>query len=480
MAPDAREVLTRRQGQLHDAPSMRQVLSAALQQLTCESLDVDAYEVHFCKLRPWVSIDAALKLTLRCPRSGESSRRHVSCTFWPSTVNAAQQYEDELSRLPDGESAGSPQPSPSRRGITMMPEMAMVVRLFPVDPALPGLAAATDPGRTMPLLEKHLLECRRDGWRPTALDYEVVHYKPGRLCTIRYSVRLEHPRQVGVLPRQVFGKVFRDDRWRQCYALQEAAWQAACASGHAWRAARPVVAVPEWRFVLQEAVPGRQFRQVIGDLPDHPVETKLNEAEDRTRAVARAVRAMQLAQVPLGPRCDFAWLLASQDSNLAYLRQCQPMVGEELTRLREELSKVERTIRAQPLGFAHGDFAHGNVLMDGARVGIIDFDRAGQAEPAFDVAYFLTHLASFGVRHPQRRQHVARLSEAFRSAYLGMAPEVSPRRLALYEALDLSAYVLRNFRKRSHEDKWLEWSRGQTTLAWERLRHAAGHTREAR
>jgi glycosyltransferase involved in cell wall biosynthesis/Ser/Thr protein kinase RdoA (MazF antagonist) len=477
---NARDVLARRQHQLTDASSMRPALGAALQQLIGEPVTVEAYEVHFCKIQPWVYIDAALMLTLRCPRTGESSRRPVSCTFWPTTVDATQQHNDELSRLADGGIAGFSQTSHSQRGITLVPEMAMVVRLFPVDPALPGLAGATDKERMISLLERHLLECREDGWRPTALDYEVMRYKPGHLCTMRYSVRLEHPRRPVALTREVFGKVFRDDRWQQRYALLEAAWQAACASNGAWRGARPVVSVPEWRFVVQEGVTGRQFRDVVADLPDNASEPELNEAEDRMRAVARAVRAMQLAPVPLGPRCDFASLLESQESNLAYLRQCQPALAKELTRLRKELSKLERTIPRQPLLFAHGDLAHGNVLLDGADVGIVDFDKAGQAEPAYDVAYFLTHLSSFGIRHPERQRHVARLREAFRSAYLGMAPEVSPRRLALYEALDLSAYVLRNFRKRSQEDNWLEWSRGQTTLAWGQMCDAAGETTQTK
>ena len=474
---DAREVLNRRLDQLNDTPSMRQILSAAIEPLLGEPVAVEAYEVHFCKLEPWVFLDSALTLTLRCRGNDEVSRRHISCTFWSTTENATRQYNDELSGLVNGRLAAPSQTSSSQCGITLVPGMAMVARLFPVDPALTGLAAATDKERMMSLLERHLRECREDGWRPAALDYEVMRYKPGHLCTLKYNVRLEHPQQPAALTRELFGKVFRDDRWQHCYALLEATWQAACASDGAWCAARPVASVPEWRFVLQESVTGRQFRDVVADLPDQALEPQLSEAERRVRAVATAIRAMQLAPIALGPRCDFVELLESQESNLAYLRQCQPVLAEELTRLRKELAKVERAIPIQPLVFAHGDLAHGNILLDGESVGIIDFDKAGQAEPAYDVAYFLTHLSSFGIRHPERQHHVARLSEAFRSAYLAMAPEVSPQRLALYEALDLSAYVLRNFRKRSHEDNWLVWSRGQTARAWERMCYAAGGTR---
>ena len=97
-----------------------------------------------------------------------------------------------------------------------------------------------------------------------------------------------------------------------------------------------------------------------------------------------------------------------------------------------------------------------------------------RAEEAFDVAYFLTHMWSFGIRHPKRMKHVAKLSLDMRQSYLELAPEVSSERLALYEALDFAAYVLRNFRKQSHQEQWLAWAGAQIEAAWDRLGVAAG------
>ena len=138
---------------------------------------------------------------------------------------------------------------------------------------------------------------------------------------------------------------------------------------------------------------------------------------------------------------------------------------------------MERSIPRAPLVFCHGDFAHGNVLIDGETVGIIDFDKSGAAEPAFDIAYFLTHLWSFGLRHEKRMPHVAALWKHMRDAYLACAPEVSSERLAVYEALDFAAYVLRNFRKQSHQASWLAWAGGQIEAARQRLDIAAGRSR---
>jgi hypothetical protein len=70
--------------------------------------------------------------------------------------------------------------------------------------------------------------------------------------------------------------------------------------------------------------------------------------------------------------------------------------------------------------------------------------------------------------------HVTALWKHMRDEYLALAPEVSSERLAVYEALDFAAYVLRNFRKQSHQASWLAWAGGQIEAARHRLDVAAG------
>jgi Ser/Thr protein kinase RdoA (MazF antagonist) len=214
---------------------------------------------------------------------------------------------------------------------------------------------------------------------------------------------------------------------------------------------------------------------VFGELThDEATEPELRRAEQLLEAVASAIRGFQLLPLRMGPRNSFARLYAEQEHNLAYLKLCEPALAEQIAAIRAELARLEPRTEVLPSVFCHGDFAHGNVIIDGGAVGIVDLDKVGSAEPVYDVAYFLTHMWSFGVRHPRRRPHVERLWRHFREAYLALAPEVPRRRLALYEALDFAAYVLRNFRKQSHQANWLIWAQGQINAAWARLEEAAG------
>jgi len=55
--------------------------------------------------------------------------------------------------------------APALAPTALAPEMAMVLRLFPYDPGLKGLARATDSASMTALLATHLPECRDQGWR---------------------------------------------------------------------------------------------------------------------------------------------------------------------------------------------------------------------------------------------------------------------------------------------------------------------------
>jgi Ser/Thr protein kinase RdoA (MazF antagonist) len=459
---DPAETLTQRLMHLGDAALMRTLLQPAIDDLWPLAFTVEGYAIDHCKITPWREIALALSLTLRSTRTGELSRQIVAGTVF-ATIDEARRRLLDLQRACESKAASA----------ALVPEMAMLMRPFPYDAGLPGLAHATDMAAMTPLLAAHLPECRDQGWRIRDLVCEPLQYKPGRLCTLRYTLTFDRSGTFDTHTIQVFGKVYRKDRWQRSYALLEATWQASVASGGAWAAAQPIAAVDGWWLTVQRAVSGRQFRHVLGDLttagagPDD-----LRDAEAHLTVVARAVRALQQAPIALGSWLDFQTLLGAQRDNLSYLHQVHPPLARELQQVRATIERLAAASPVSTVGFAHGDLAHGNVLVDAGRVGIIDFDRAGQAEAAYDAAYFLTHLASFALRHPERAAHISRLCEHFREMFCGLAA-VPLQRLALYEALDLSAYVLRSFQKRSHQVEWIGWATGQIAAAWRRLEAAA-------
>jgi aminoglycoside phosphotransferase (APT) family kinase protein len=461
--------LAQRLEQLHDPAWMNAVLEPALLQMTGTGAAVAGHDIEYCKIKPNRDINLALRVRTA---GADAPPRRLSCTIYASPDASRLKYAEEQQAAPPESTRRRLLADGFTRPLALLDEQAMIVRAFPLDPALPGLAWALDADAMLPLFADCLEACRH-GALPRGFRHEVLHYKPRRSCAIHYQVALGDGDDA--LTARVYGKLARDDRGEKNHALLTAAHAAARASGGRWQAARPLDYVRRWRLQLQEAVPGRDFRLVFADLtPDAASADELAAVGALLDAIAAAIRSLQRAPIPPGPSLTFGALLAAQARNLQYMQGLQPALAAELAAIRREAARLERETRANAPVFAHGDFAHGNVLIDGDRVGIIDFDKAGAAEPAHDVGYFLTHLWSFGIRHEKRMPHVVRLGERFRAAFLALAPEVTAERLALYEALDFAAYVLRNFRKQSHQAKWLAWANAQVAAAWDRLGVAAG------
>jgi aminoglycoside phosphotransferase (APT) family kinase protein len=99
------------------------------------------------------------------------------------------------------------------------------------------------------------------------------------------------------------------------------------------------------------------------------------------------------------------------------------------------------------------------VLLHQGQVGLIDFDSWCPAEPALDLALFLTSIKDIGLsvisKATQRRggaqvditahiTHVEAICDSFLAAYAMLMP-VSRQRVALWEALDIFTLVLRSW-----------------------------------
>ena len=469
---DRTTALASRLDQIGDPAWMRPTLERAIERLTGQPCRVNHSHVGYCKIKPHREIQVSLTAHLAGVHSADEPGQHFSMSFYPSQETGYEKFCEATRTPPSNFVTQRLEQSGYLLPAVYLPESAVIVRVFPVDEGLPELGRITTPESLLPLLAPDSAD------EPTALagrfNYHVLHYKPGRSCTLHYRLNgTSSPN------RETVGKIYRDHRGERCHGLLETSWQVAQQRG-TWRAARPVGYEPRWNFVLQEMIAGRQFRHLFRELtPDDATTQQLAEVSRYLAAVAHALHDMQTAtvQLPATAMLDFHKLLASQQNNLNHLSRTHTDLAKEIKRIRQELVRVEAASPPAEPVFCHGDFAHGNVLIDvdnnQAPVGIIDFDRAGLAEPAYDVAYFLTHLWSFGVRHPKRQPHIGPLCEFFRQAYLEIAPQVTLNRLALYEAFDFSAYVLRNFRKQSHQENWRAWARLQIEAAWQRLEVAA-------
>jgi aminoglycoside phosphotransferase (APT) family kinase protein len=125
-------------------------------------------------------------------------------------------------------------------------------------------------------------------------------------------------------------------------------------------------------------------------------------------------------------------------------------VGRQLHREVGRALDVLSWLPAEPPTMTHGDFKCDNLVVNGSRVHLLDFDRTGRGDPAADIGKFLADLRWWTEAggHP-----VAPLHAAFLHGYA--VPE--PARLARARAYDALLQLRMAARRVPLQD--LDWAR---------------------
>jgi hypothetical protein len=339
---------------------------------------------------------------------------------------------------------GHPAVQPFKRLAAFIPQLQMVAQFFPVDVALPSLLAVTGPDSRQ-ILSRFIPECR-DGATITETRWELVHYKPGRRCVLKYTVRLSSAGAASY-HRAVYAKVFANDSGAAIHRVMQELWKALHRSVCV-RMPQPYGYDPEHRMLLMDEVPGdRELRLWVKCLEaGQPLPPGVDLARvARGMAVAAEVLA-ELHRSGIRPQevLMFRDELNHQRKVLNEIRHHLPDLAAEVEWVQQRLEA--RALHDERLVPSHGAFRHRQLLGNDQCLTFIDFDDLTLAHPAWDAACFLGWLRFEPLKHPGKAAEVEHLAEVFRREFLTREPEVAPHHLAVYEALVLTKIALRSFR----------------------------------
>ncbi len=350
---------------------------------------------------------------------------------------------------------GRPEIAPFASPLAMIEPLAMVVHVFPIDGDLPTLVGATDRQRMAAVLEETLPADGTDQGGVQNLAIVPVNYARRDRCVLRYEFeqRTADGRSVR---REVYGKVASGNQGAATATVVAQLRERTLADGALFDVPRALGFRPDMQLALLEAIPGRpQVAQLLkarlaGSAADGPL-----TLEGALASCARIAAALHTTSTSLGRRRSLDDEFAALREDIRSLQRVSPALGARLQAWLERLEAYAEESDPLEARFSHGDFTHAQVLFDGERVGLVDFDTICQAEPALDLGQFLAYMRVAAYKAGDTDGSAGeRLGEQFLSAYIAaMGPRLEDAdrlrvRVSIYQAVSLMRIAARSWQQR--------------------------------
>ena len=333
-----------------------------------------------------------------------------------------------------------------------LPELNLSLETEPPGKKLSSLAQVTDASQSRVLLEKVF---RGEGRLPAdrsivSCTPRILSDKPGSRCIIRYELEYSSPSEpLPRCPGAVIGKVYRtNSKAQNAFEGMSALWHSSLANNNLVTIAEPISYLPDLKMMLQATIRGEEsLEDLLKSVIKKPNVENQKTLFDYMRKTALGLAALHQSKAVYGDHIELGERFAEAHEKAHRLAVITPELEKHVLPLIDQLENLAAVYPEEPVVPTHGTFNPEQVLLDGKRIGFIDFDSQCMAEPALDVGLFRAAIKdtgmniSFPSENPDRSERLARLAlldeigDVFLSEYETHAP-VSRDRVALWEAMD--------------------------------------------
>ncbi len=310
------------------------------------------------------------------------------------------------------------------------------------DKSLPTVASALDPEQAAAELKRHLPKLSGEG-RLKLKAIRVIRHKPGKRCVIEYEVKAKKPDCPDEL-MTIIGKIRARRSGNEGFRQLEMIWNAGFDGNSA-----DGISVPEPVGVISEFKMWCQ-RKVTGE-----VATKLLAGESGVaiaRRIAEAIHKLHRTNLPT----DRVHTMADE---LRILRECFARMSEQmpkwtgrLAKLMVGCEKVGASLATPKARGIHRDFYSSQVIVDGARLWLIDFDCFCSGDPGLDVGNFIGHVTEQALREHGNAAALRDVERAMEDRFVELSGEQVRASVRAYTTLTLArhVYLSTQFPERSH------------------------------
>jgi hypothetical protein len=383
------------------------------------------YEIEDCRLvrlRYRQGSRCFLQYTLRLvePDTGRERDVQVTGLLYAQKDKAEQawrklQATDPQQEIPDAWLTFEP--------VSYVPELEMLVQVFPYDrrlPTLPLVMAAGPPPELEPVL---LARFGPGEWRVEAWNVQPVRYRDQGGAVLRYTAKARNAATGGRREKSFYAKVYRHEKGEQTYQALRTLWRRTSANGEGFTVVRPLAYLSDLRALILEEAPGTPLDEIL-----------LRES-DTTAALRRVAQALAAFNQGDAPATTRPHLLADQ---AAVLERARRLLGWACPHLRLEVESIIEGVLAGleevPLRPTHRDLKPDHIFVDGERTIFIDLDSLAKADPVLDPAYLLARLAAMPALFAIPPEQTRTAAREFAEEYFAHVPSTWQERLPFHYA----------------------------------------------
>jgi aminoglycoside phosphotransferase len=303
-----------------------------------------------------------------------------------------------------------------------VPELDLLLQMFPHDLRLPALAKLMT-GPTPELTPVLLAELGSQDRELLSWTADVVQYRVDMRAIVRLTVAATDPATGRASERQFYAKVYRDpEQGRRAFRSQSDLHGEANAVTQQLMVAKPIAYDVALRTLVTAAIPGTSLSKIV---------SRGNDSVGAVRSAARAIAEFHRLDVDAPPR-PIREELARLHEARQFLASARPDLADDVSAMVE---LVATGLAGAPSALIHGDLKPDHILIDGDRVGLLDFDLLGRADPIVDVAHLVAFLGKPQERSRSRRVETADTAQVFIEEYFSHVPDAWRARLPLYHAM---------------------------------------------
>ncbi len=297
------------------------------------------------------------------------------------------------------------------------------------DPKMPFLVQAINPLEVQHQFQNCSLPLSGENDQVQLNGIRVTRYKPGKRCLLEYDLKLERP-DAPIENISLVGKVLSNGRAWAIYHVIKSLWDAGFGdnSEDGICVPEPMGFIPEFQMWLQRKVPGE-------------LATELLLAEESgvalAKRLAQAIHKLHQAGIPTSHRHTMADELRTLHERLLLVAQMKPQWTQRLERLLDAGVRLGNSIPEPSWRGIHRDFATGQVIVDGARLYLLDFDGYCEGDPAYDLGRFLRKLTKQSLLTLGTPDGLAEQEKALTESYLQLSGQTTWAAISVYKSLEL-------------------------------------------